>query len=70
MSMTFEQAMRISGLTPPSYIVADGKWHRCATVDHAHKKNGAYILHADGKGFWRNWATDDGVNSWSDDNVI
>ena len=69
MSMTFEQAMRISGLTPPSYIVADGKWHRCATVDHAHKKNGAYILHADGKGFWRNWATDDAVNSWSDDNA-
>ncbi len=69
MSLTFEQAIRISGLIPPAYIVPDGKWKRCATVDHPKKRNGAFILHADGKGFWRNWATDDGVNAWSDDNT-
>ncbi len=69
MSMTFEQAMRISGLTPPAYVPADGKWKRCATVDHPKKRNGAYILHADGKGYFRNWATDDGVNAWSDDST-
>lgn len=69
MSLTFEQAMRISGLMPPSYVPADGKWRRCPTEDHPRKRNGAFVLHADGKGFFRNWATDDGVNSWSDDNT-
>lgn len=69
MSLTFEQAMRISGLMPPAYVPADGKWRRCPTEDHPRKRNGAFVLHADGKGFFRNWATDDGVNSWSDDNT-
>lgn len=69
MSLTFEQAMRISGLMPPSYVPADGKWRRCPTEDHPRKRNGAFVLHADGKGYFRNWATDDGVNSWSDDNT-
>ena len=67
MSLTFDQAMRLSGLLPRS-IVPDGKWRRCPTEDHPRKRNGAYILHPDGRGYWRNWAIDDGVNSWSDDN--
>ena len=66
MSVTFEQAMRLSGLLPRA-IIPDGKWKRCPTEDHPNKRNGAYILHADGRGYWRNWAIDDGVNSWSDD---
>ena len=68
MSLTFEQAMRLSGLLPRA-IVPDGKWRRCPTEDHPRKRNGAYILHADGRGYWRNWALDDGVNSWADDNA-
>jgi putative DNA primase/helicase len=68
MSLTFEQALRLSGLFPKS-IVPDGKWKRCPTEDHPHKRNGAYVLHADGRGYWRNWAVDDGVNSWKDDNT-
>lgn len=65
MSMSFEQAMRVAGLHPRD-VVPDGKWRRCATDDHPKKRNGAYVLHPDGRGFWRNWATDDGVSSWAD----
>lgn len=67
MSLSFEQAMRLAGLNPRD-VVADGKWRRCATDDHPKKRNGAYRLDVDGRrGWWRNWATDDGVSSWSDD---
>lgn len=66
MSLSFEQAMRLAGLHPRD-VVADSKWRRCATDDKPSKRNGAYVLHPDGRGFWRNWATDDGVSSWSDD---
>lgn len=64
--MTFEQAMRLSGLMPRA-IIPDGKWKRCPTEDHPKKRNGAYVLHPDGRGYWRNWALDDGVNAWHDD---
>lgn len=60
---TFEQAMQASGLIPGA-IVADGKWRRCKTTDKPLKKNGAYVLHPDGRGYWRNWATDHAVNAW------
>lgn len=63
--MTFEQALRVAGLLPRS-IVPDGKWRRCPTEDHPRKRNGAYILHPDGRGYWRNWATDEGVSSWTE----
>lgn len=66
--MTFEQALQASGLLPRA-IVADGKWRRCPTMDKPKKRNGAYVLHADGRGYWRNWATDSDVNSWSDKSV-
>ena len=64
--MTFEQALRSSGLRPRD-VVADGKWRRCATDDKPKKRNGAYCLHSDGRGFWRNWATDLELNSWRDE---
>lgn len=66
--MDFSTALRSSGLRPRD-IVADGKWRRCATDDKPAKRNGAYILHPDGRGYWRNWATDDSLNSWHDDKV-
>lgn len=66
--MTFEQALQASGLLPRA-IVADGKWRRCPTLDKPKKRNGAYVLHVDGRGFWRNWALDSGVNSWKDTSV-
>lgn len=66
--MTFEQALHASGLLPRA-IVADGKWRRCPTLDKPKKRNGAYVLHADGRGYWRNWATDSDLNSWADKSV-
>lgn len=68
MSVTFEQALRIAGFHP-TIIQDDGKWRRCKTDDKPGKKNGAYCLHADGRGYYKNWATDDGMNAWKDDNT-
>lgn len=66
--MSFDSAMRASCLLPGA-IVPDGKWRRCRTTDKPNKRNGAYVLHPDGRGFWRNWATDDGLNSYRDEGV-
>jgi putative DNA primase/helicase len=63
--MSFEQVLRAAGLHPRD-VVADGKWRRCPTEDHPRKKNGAYRLLPNGRGYWRNWATDSGVNFWED----
>lgn len=63
--MGFEQAMRASGLIP-GVVIADGKWRRCKTEDKPRRRNGAYVLYPDGRGYWRNWATDHDVNSWRD----
>lgn len=66
--MTFEQALRLAGLMP-TVIIDDGKWRRCKTEDKRSKKNGAYCLYPDGRGYWKNWATDEGMNAWKDDNA-
>lgn len=65
---SFDQALRAAGLRPGS-IVADGKWRRCATDDKPRKRNGAYCLHPDGRGYWRNWATDSDLSTWVDHGV-
>lgn len=64
--MNFEQSMRLAGLHPRD-VVPDGKWRRCATDDKPKHKNGAYILYTDGRGAWRNWATDAGLTWWKDE---
>lgn len=66
--MTFDQAMQSSGLIPGA-IVPDGRWRRCKTTDKAKRRNGAYVLYPDGRGYWINWAIDVGVNEWSDEAV-
>jgi putative DNA primase/helicase len=66
--MSFENAMRASGLQPGS-VIADGKWRRCKTDDKPRHRNGAYILHPDGRGFWRNWAVDVELNTWTDEGM-
>lgn len=63
--MSFENAMLASGLIPGA-IVADGRWRRCKTTDKPKKRNGAYVLYQDGRGFFKNWATDVELNSWRD----
>ena len=65
---TFEQALQASGLIP-GVIVADGKWRRCKTTDKPTHRNGAYVLHVDGRGYFRNWATDHAVSAWSDEST-
>ena len=64
--MSFEAAMLASGLRPRD-VVPDGRWRRCATEDHPRKRNGAYVLHSDGRGYWKNWATDQNANAWRDE---
>lgn len=67
--MTFEQALQASGLIPGE-IVPDGRWRRCRTQDkRASKRNGAYVLYPDGRGYFRNWATDHAVSAWSDEST-
>ncbi|MEY3252439.1 MAG: hypothetical protein RL227_1412 [Pseudomonadota bacterium] len=61
---TFRQALEAAGLRPRD-IVPDGKWRRCATEDKPKKRNGAFVLHPDGRGFWRNWATDSDLSTWT-----
>lgn len=66
--MTFEDALTAAGLFPRGGVAADGRWHRCATVDHPRKRNGAYKLALDGRiGWWRNWATDAEPSTWRPD---
>lgn len=64
--MSFDQAMQSSGLMPGA-IVADGRWRRCKTIDKPKHRNGAYVLYPDGRGYWRNWATDSDLNHWKDE---
>lgn len=47
-------------------VIADGRWRRCATDDKPRKKNGAYVLHPDGRGYFKNWATDLDLNKWEE----
>jgi putative DNA primase/helicase len=65
--LNFRSAMEIAGLMPRD-IVADGRWYRCPTADHPKKKNGCYMLRSCGtRGFFKNYAVDDGWNEWQDD---
>lgn len=53
---TFQNILQNNGLVPAE-IIADGKLHRCPTVDKPHKQNGAYIAHLDSPAtlWWCNW---------------
>ena len=66
MSLSFDQAMRLAGLMPRD-IVPDGRWRRCPTEDKPRKRNGAYVLHPDGRGFFKNWATDRDATPWAEE---
>lgn len=63
--MRFEDAMSLAGLIPPSHIVQNDRWHRCATEEKPRKRNGAYRLALDGRvGWFRDWANPAGVQTW------
>lgn len=66
--MRFEDAMRIGGLVVPRDVIADDRWHRCATEEKPKKRNGAYRLALDGRiGWFRDWAARNGVQTWRAD---
>lgn len=65
--MRFEDALRLAGLMPKS-IIADDRWHRCATENKPRKRNGAYRLARDERiGWFRDWALHDGAQTWRAD---
>ena len=49
-------------------VIPDGRWHRVKTTDKMKHRNGAYLLRPDGMAGWfKNWATDQGFNTWNAD---
>jgi putative DNA primase/helicase len=65
--MNFRDTMIACGLNPRD-IVADGRWYRCPTADHPHRKNGCYLLRPCGsRGYFKNYALEEGWNEWRDD---
>jgi putative DNA primase/helicase len=67
--MSFEAALRAAGLLPRA-VVPDGRWRRCPTEDHPRRRNGAHVLYPDGRGYFKNWATDADVSSWRDEATV
>jgi putative DNA primase/helicase len=60
----FADFLRSLGLRPRA-IVADGRWRRCATENHPHRKNGAYKLSMDGRiGWGQDWAVHSEPATW------
>lgn len=59
--MNFQQFAELHGLII-DHLVSD-RWTRVATVDHPHKRNGAYIYTGQ-SGAIQNWATHDKPISW------
>ncbi len=51
------------------HYIDDGQWHRCTTIDHPHKRNGAYKFCGD-HGFVQNHATMEKVELWKTDKPI
>lgn len=65
--MTFRATLEAAGLRPRD-VVADGRIRRCRTDTHPSKRNGWYVLHMDGRGFFGDWASGTGaaLGSWRD----
>ncbi|KAB8042572.1 topoisomerase [Janthinobacterium aquaticum] len=62
--MDFRAQLEAIGFMPTT-VEPDGKWHRCKTVDHPKKRNGAYRLATCGTiGFYQNHATESEVTTW------
>lgn len=66
--MTFRAALEASGLRPRD-VVADGRIRRCRTENKPQHRNGWYVLHPDGRGYWGDWASGSGeaLGSWKDE---
>ena len=65
------RAVLIAHGLDPREIVPGTKWVRCATEDKPRKRNGAYMLAADGRmGWFKNFATDNSFNVWRADGEV
>jgi putative DNA primase/helicase len=66
--MRFEEALLMAGLRPRD-IVADGRIRRCPTEAKPGRRNGWYVLHADGRGAWGDWTSGGGeaLGHWTAD---
>ena len=66
--MRFEQALEMAGLRPRR-VVADGRIRRCPTDSKPGKRNGWFVLHPDGHGYWGDWTSGTGaaLGSWRED---
>ena len=62
--MNFEQFVHSSGLLPRQ-IIADGRIHRCGTVNHPRSTNGAYMFDGN-RGWCMSWDSGQGVQWWND----
>ena len=58
---SFDDALTAAGLVLNGPPVADGRLHRCGTVDRPRGKDGAYRIHMDTPAcvWWKNWRSGD-----------
>ena len=56
----FVEQLQAAGLAV-THVVADGRLHRCGTVDKPRSRNGAYVVHMDAPAslWWQNWQSGD-----------
>lgn len=67
-AISFPDFVRECGLLPRKPVVPDGRWHRCPTVDHPGKRNGAYKFALDGLVGWvQNHAAHTEALTWRPD---
>ena len=66
--MTFPDFARTIGLNSPHFI-NDGRVHRCATVAHPRKRNGAYRWEHDW-GWCQDWANHEAPVIWRDQGAV
>ena len=53
----------------PRIITPDGKWRRHSHDRQTKGVTASTSFNGQGRGYWRNWATDGELNSWRDDGV-
>ena len=67
--MTFEDFVKAHGFY--AKIFEPGKWHRCPTANHPHKKNGCYKMSIDNSVGWlKDWTSPGDLYIWKPDNQI
>jgi putative DNA primase/helicase len=65
--MSFRATIEAAGLRPRE-VIADGRIRRCRTESKPQHRNGWYVLHPDGRGYWGDWTSGSGgaLGEWKD----